>query len=85
MVSEPKKAGHFATLQRMADRNGKVFFGPDILRAQQTKKGTQVTVGIGGALVADIANGKLAGGLLLWDVDEYQKTAREIEEAPCEE
>lgn len=74
------KAGHFETLQLMAERNGKVMFGPDILRAQQTKKGTQVTIGIAGSLVADIANGRLNGGLLLWDADEYQATAREIEE-----
>ena len=74
-MSEPN---YFDVMKEMSARNLEIYFGPDILRAQKVKAGTQITVGIGGDLIAAIVDGRIVGGLFLWNRKQFDETKGEI-------
>lgn len=74
-----KKAGNFDVMKRMSELDRDIRMSDQILRIQSTKRGTQVTIGIGGDLVAAIADGKLFGGLYLMDKAQFFQTQRELD------
>ena len=80
----PRKPGHFAICAEMAER------GLDIrmsllenvtnLRYSNLTKGTTVSIGVDGNLVAAIGiEQKFVGGLLLCDREQYFAIAKELE------
>lgn len=79
------KANHFDVLKVMSARDLEIMFGPDILRINKVKAGTQVTVGIAGDLVARIADGELHGGLMLWNVAQFKAIKAELEAREADE
>lgn len=61
------KSNHFDVLLEMINRDLDIQLAPltNVTRAQMTKKGTLVTIGVGGDQVARIVNGGFVGGLVL--------------------
>ena len=76
-------ASHFEICKLMAER------GLDIrlstvdniteMRLHRNKKDTMVTIGIQGNIIGEIFHGKLVGGLLLCNAEQYQQIKKELE------
>ena len=77
------KPNNFDILKTMSERNLDIRLAPlgNILRAQLTKKGTQITIGFPGDVVAAVMDGKFVGGLLLADRKQYNAVAKELEKS----
>lgn len=64
------KIGSFDVLKAMVDEDNKgITLAPlnNLVRAKKTKHGTEVTIGVGGDVIAGIMRGDYVGGLLLAD------------------
>ena len=72
---------NFDVLKEMSRRNGRIALGLDVLGVRKTKAGTVVEVGIGGDLIGDIAAGRMAAVLLVFDRAEYDQVSKELGEA----
>ena len=72
---------NFDVMKAMANANRDIRLAPltNILRAQYTKKGTQITIGVEGNVVAAIMRGDFCGGLILADKVQFRETKRELE------
>ena len=71
----------FDVMKVMGEKNLDIRLAPlgNILRAQYTKRGTQVTIGVEGNVVAAIVNGDFVGGFILADKRQFEETKRELE------
>lgn len=70
---------NFDVLKKMAADNLDIRIATDMLNAQMTKKGTQVTFGVGGDVIASLMTDKLCCCLLLWDREQFNKVKKELE------
>lgn len=77
------KVGYFDICKEMAKRNMDIRMSPleNVLnmRYSEKTKGTRVEIGVDGNVIAAIFNGKLVGGLLLCDKEQYFKLRDELE------
>lgn len=86
----PSRAGGVSSIEpswpevvrRMIDSNNSACefapLGENLLRVQQVKAGTQITLGIPGARVAALMHGEYVGGLLLIRRAEYDRVLAEL-------
>lgn len=72
---------NFDVLKEMSTRNQRIFLGLDVLGVRKTKAGTVVEVGIGGDFIGDIAAGRVAAVLLIWDREQYEAIRAELASA----
>ena len=76
------KPGHFQICDEMAKRGMDIRLSllENITNLRLTHKGkdTDVTIGVSGNVIAQIAEGKFVGGLLLCDKDQYFAIAKEL-------
>jgi hypothetical protein len=72
---------NFDVMKEMGARNGGIQLAPlsNIVSVRKVKAGTQVTIGVGGDLVASIGFGKFCGGLILCDKEEFEALKAEME------
>lgn len=72
---------NFDVLKRMGEQNLDVRLAPleNVVRVQMTKRGTQVTIGCLGDLVAAFAQGRFTGGLILADTRQFEEVKRHLE------
>jgi hypothetical protein len=72
---------NFDVLKEMGNRNLDIKAAPlsNISSARKVKAGTQITIGFGGDIVADIERGKFNGALILADRKEFEQVAEEME------
>lgn len=72
---------NFDVLKRMGESNRNIRLAPlsNIVRVKYTKKGTEITIGVSGNVVMDVATGNFVGGLILADKEEFDKTKAEME------
>jgi hypothetical protein len=73
----------FMVFERMtADNNNSLKFAPldNISNMVRTKHGINVTIGVGdGAFMEKVMEGKLVGGFIFCDRDEFRRVQRQIE------
>jgi hypothetical protein len=65
---------NFDVLKRMAADNKDIRLGTDFLGAKAVKAGSQVTMGIGGNVLAQLMTGELHPVLILFDKAQYKDT-----------
>ncbi len=51
----------------------------NILRVRRVRAGTQITIGFGDDVIAQIAEGRLCGGLILCDKTAYDEWKRKLD------
>lgn len=77
------KISAFVVFERMtADNNNSLKFAPleNITDMCRTKRGIKVTIGVGDSgFMEKMMNGKLVGGLIFCDSDEFQRIQQAIE------
>ena len=71
---------NFDVLKKMAADNLDIRITTDMLSAQLTKQGTQVTFGVGGDVIASLMTDRLCCCLLLWDREQFDRVKKELEE-----
>jgi hypothetical protein len=72
---------NFDVLKRMSADNRDIRMAPsNLLRANYTKAGTQVTMGVEGNVVGGLLNGNLVACLLLWDREQFNATKAQLEQ-----
>lgn len=71
---------NFDVLKKMCADNKNIMMSPDLLRADKTKAGTQITFGIGCDVMGAIANGELVGCVILWNKAQFKAVKKELEE-----
>lgn len=78
------KVGTFDVLKVMCERNMDIRLSTleNVTNLRKVKRGTQITIGFYGDVVAAIANGKFVGGLLLADNEQFRAVQEELEEIP---
>jgi hypothetical protein len=73
----------FLVFERMtADNNNSLKFAPldNISNMVRTKHGINVTIGVGdGGFMEKVMEGKLVGGLIFCDTDEFKRVQKVIE------
>ena len=78
-------ASNFEVLKEMAKRNLDVRLSllDNVTNMRLTHRGkdTNVTIGVYGNVIHDIMDGKLNGGLLLFNDAQYQAIAKELDAA----
>jgi len=62
----------------IANKTETLILGVDMVEVKKQKAGTVVSIGVGGNLVNDLANGSKKAILLLFDFKEYQKIKNEL-------
>lgn len=72
---------NFDVMKLMGERNLDIQLAPlgNVLRVHKVKAGTQVTIGVGGDVVAGIADGRFVGGLILADQEQFHRLKQEME------
>lgn len=77
-----KKVSAFLVFERMTRDNNSLKFAPldNILNMTRTKRGINVTIGIGDdGFMEKVMNGELVGGLIFCDTKEFRRVQEEIE------
>lgn len=74
-MSEPN---NFDVLKTMSARGMRINMSDQWCHVRKTKRGTQVTVGIGGDFVAVIADGKYLVAMYLIDAEQYFAVHEEL-------
>jgi hypothetical protein len=77
------KVSAFLVFEKMtADNNNSMKFAPmeNIINMQRTKRGINVTIGIGDdAFMEKALNGTLVGGFIFCDTNEFRRVQKELE------
>jgi hypothetical protein len=75
------KVSMFEVMKRMSDENQDIRLSTvdNITHLQKVKAGTKVTIGVAGDVVGPIALGKLVGGLVLVDKEQFFATKAKME------
>jgi len=74
----------FEVMREMSKRELDIVMGnlgSNLVRAQSTKRGTQLTIGMPGDIVGRVYNGNVVGALFLCDTKQYHEIERELLEA----
>jgi len=74
----------FDVMREMSKRELDIVMGSlgsNLVRAQSTKRGTQLTIGMPGDIVGRVYNGNVVGALFLCDTKQYHEIERELLEA----
>lgn len=69
----------FLRMTKEDDQSLKLAPLNNILRAQATKAGTQVTIGVAGNICGQILNGDFVGGLILCDKTRFRELKAQME------
>ena len=76
------KVSAFVVFERMtADNNNSLKFAPleNIINMQRTKRGINVTIGIGDdGFMEKVINGELVGGFIFCDTKEFRRLQDEL-------
>lgn len=80
MSDQSKRISDLVVMQRMAERDMDIRMTTTFLHLKKVKRGTEVTLGIAGDVVASIADGTLIGGLYLVDKKEFFAVKEELEQ-----
>jgi hypothetical protein len=80
------KIGHFDICKVMARRGMDIRMSllDNVKLLRKVKAGTDITIGFEGNVIAEIAEGKTVGGLLLCNADQYFAVKAELEKLPTE-
>jgi hypothetical protein len=70
---------NFDVLKRMAAENKDIMLGTDVLNAMGTKKGTQLTIGIGAQIVERLALNEVKACLIVYDVSQFNNLKMRME------
>lgn len=72
---------NFDVLRAMGDAEQDIRVAPlsNVIYMQRTKKGTQITIGVDGDVVAGLAKGRFVGGLILADKEQFEAMRRALE------
>lgn len=64
--------------------NKKIELAPlnNVLRMNRTKQGDQITIGTADGTMVKIYSGKVRGGLVLCDSEEFERVKAELESRP---
>jgi ethanolamine transporter EutH len=75
------KVSMFEVMKRMSDENKDIRLSTvdNITELRKVKAGTKVTIGVAGDVVSAVALGKLVGGLILVDKEQFFATKEEME------
>jgi hypothetical protein len=77
-----KTVGAFDVFKRMVDVDDKALeLAPlnNIIHLKAVNAGTQVTIGVGRNILNDILDGRLVGGLILCNKEQFEKVKKEGE------
>lgn len=80
-MTAPKPNG-FDVMKAMSAKERDIRLAPigNVTRVQKTKRGTLVTIGVEGDVIAGLAQGRFLGGLILCDREDWRKTEAELAE-----
>lgn len=82
-MSVTKKISAFLVFEKMTtDNNNSMKFAPldNIINMQRTKRGINVTIGIGDdGFMEKVVNGELVGGFIFCDTKEFRRVQKEME------
>lgn len=80
------KVDNFEVLREMANRNLDINLAPitQILRMNKTRFGCEITIGAPAELMQKITLGNYGGGLLAYNVSEFEALKKEMESAQGE-
>lgn len=73
------QVSNFDVLKRMSMDNLDIRLGTDVINMSKVKAGTQVTIGIGGDVLAPIFNGEVQTCLILYDKKQFAITKKQLE------
>jgi hypothetical protein len=78
---EMAKVGTFDVLKVMCERNMDIRLSTldNVIQLRKVKKGTNITIGFHGDVVSAIALGKMIGGMLLVDNEQFKTVKKELE------
>jgi len=75
---------NFDVMKEMAKRNGNIRLAPltNITRARyiEKHKGTEITIGFPGNVVAEVLLGNSCGGLIVCGKEEFERVKAELED-----
>ena len=76
-VSAPESVNNFDILKEMSRRDLRIFLGLDVLGARKSRAGSVIEIGIGGDFIGDLAAGRVAAVLMIWDRVAAQPSPRD--------